>query len=104
MPQEGSVNMRRQSAHGRIMRSHPPSLHHTIDVPSVHRPLTSLISADVVSARRPLSLPLEVAERGKLYSGTSQVKFDTCVNGERGKRRADKEMTYSGIEREINEL
>jgi len=49
----------------------PPTLSppHTMDAPSVRRPLTSLMtSADVVSARHPPSLPLEMAERGKLYN------------------------------------
>jgi len=48
----------------------PPTLSppHTMDVPSVRRPLRSLMtSANVVSARRPPSLPLKMAERGKLY-------------------------------------
>jgi len=45
-------------------------------VPSVRRPLTSLMTlADVVSARRPPSLPLEVAERGKLYNSIASAQY-----------------------------
>jgi len=51
----------------------PPTLSppHTLDVSSVPRPPASLMtSADVVSARRPPSLPLEVTERGKPYKSS----------------------------------
>jgi len=84
----------------------PPTLSppHTIDISGVRHPPASLMtSADVVSARRLPPLPLEVADRGN-FIVVLEVGFDTCVNGERGKKRENNEMTYSEIEREINEL
>jgi len=48
----------------------PPTLSppHTMDAPTVRCPSASLMTqADLVSARQPPSLPLEVADRGKLY-------------------------------------
>jgi len=54
----------------------PPTLSppHTMDVPSVRCPPASLMmQADVISARRPPSLPLEVAERGKLCNSLIRI-------------------------------